>query len=635
MCNSVSAMNPVSVTYVYPLVVLSITLAIAASYSAFSFGERIAASSGVRRTGWLIIGACAMGLGIWSMHYTGMLAVQLPVAVLYHVPTVLLSLGLAVLASAVALSLVSREHMTTRQLLMGALLMGGGIGAMHYTGMAAMRTTAMHVYNYWIVALSILVAVGFSMMALWLTFYFRRDTGQFGWRRIGGAAIMGIGISAMHYTAMAAVTFMSDGMAFSTYATVRVSTLGILAIAGTTVAVLAAALVSSWIGRVLKNERALREAHERLSIAQAAASMGDWHWDIPTGHIQWSAQVENLHCLKPGGFAGNFENWVQTVHPDDRQQLRSTISQAVESGNEFEIEYRIIRKEDSTLRWISGKGKVQRNSAHRAEGVLGVCMDITSRKRTEDALRRTEKLAAAGKLAASIAHEINNPLESVTNLLFLIDSQPCLDEQTKKYLSLAQQELARITQITTQTLGFYRQATRATDVFIGDVVDSVLKLYAGRLHDAHIQVDEQYGEIRPFLGFAGELRQVFMNLVANAADAMRSNGGRLVVRTCESKAWRTGTRGIRITIADTGHGMASDTIQHIFEPFFTTKENTGTGLGLWVTLEIIRKHHGSIRVRSRAYGLNTGTVFSVFLPYAASSSQQPEFSPALDRVASY
>jgi len=574
-----------------------------------------------------------MGLGIWSMHYTGMLAVQLPVPVFYHVPTVIFSLVMAVFASAVALSLVGREHMRKQQLLLGALLMGGGIGAMHYTGMAAMRTSAMHIYNYWIVALSIIVAVSFSMMALWLTFYFRKDVGQrVGGRRLGGATVMGLGISAMHYTAMSAVTFMSGGMTFSTDATMRVSTLGILAIAGTTAAVLAAALVSSWIGRILRNEQALREAHERLSIAQATASMGDWHWNIPTGQVRWSLQVESLHCLAPGEFTGNFEGWLQAVHPEDRQQMRNAISRAVESSSELEIEYRAICRENNTLRWIFAKGKVQRNSASRAEGVLGVCMDITSRKRTEDALRRTEKLAATGRLAASISHEINNPLESVTNLLYLIDSQPNLDKQAREYLSLAQQELARITQITTQTLGFYRQSTRATDVFIADIVDSVLKLYAGRLHDARIQVDEQYGEVRPFLGFAGELRQVFMNIVANAMDSMRSDGGRLVIRTCESQDWRTGNRGIRISVADTGHGMTSDTIQHIFEPFFTTKENTGTGLGLWITLEIIRKHQGTIRVRSRAHGPNTGTAFSVFLPYAPPPPQQLELSTAFDKV---
>src|SRR5260370_26547013 len=165
-------MDLVSVTYDYRLVALSVAIAIAASYSAFSFGERLAASRGGRRFWWLAIGAFAMGLGIWSMAYTGMLAVRLSVPVIYHVPTVVLSLVLAVFASAIALSLISRERIETPLLLMGGLLMGGGIGAMHYTGMAAMRSTVMHVYNYRLVALSIVVAVGFSLGALWLTFYF-------------------------------------------------------------------------------------------------------------------------------------------------------------------------------------------------------------------------------------------------------------------------------------------------------------------------------------------------------------------------------------------------------------------------------------------------------------------------------
>ena len=610
-------MVPVSTTYDYALVVLSIAIAIAASYSAFSFGERVAASNGARRSWWLAIGAFAMGLGIWSMHYTGMLAVRLPVPVLYHVPTVLLSLVLAVFASAVALALVSRERLETPLLLMGGLLMGGGIGAMHYTGIAAMRCTSMHVYNGWLVALSIAVAVVFSIVALGLTFYFRQETVRFTLRRLGGAAIMGGGISAMHYTAMAAVTFMPGNMAFSPQETVRVSTLGIVAIAGTTALVLAAALVTSWFDRILRNEQALREAHERLSIAQATASMGDWHWEIPSGRVQWSPQVESLHGLEPGAFAGHFESWLEIMHPEDRHQVHSTVTRAIQRGNEFEVEYRTLLKDDS-LRWILCKGKVQQNSFSRAIGVLGVCMDITSRKRTEDALRRTEKLAAAGRLAATISHEINNPLESVVNLLYLIDCQPSLDERAREYLAIAQQELARITQITTQTLGFYRQPTRATEVYIADIVDSVLELNASRLHHAQIRVEQHYWEVRPFFGFSGELRQVFMNLVGNAMDSMRLEGGRLLVRCVESRDWKTGERGVRVSIADTGHGMAAKTMACIFEPFFTTKENTGTGLGLWIALEIVQKHQGTIRVRSRTDGPTTGTVFSMFVPYSPS-----------------
>jgi signal transduction histidine kinase len=248
-------------------------------------------------------------------------------------------------------------------------------------------------------------------------------------------------------------------------------------------------------------------------------------------------------------------------------------------------------------------------------------MDITSRKRTEDALRRTEKLAAAGRLAATISHEINNPLESVINLLYLMDSQPGLNGQAREYLALAQQELARITQITTQTLGFYRQSTRATEVYLADIIDSVLKLYASRLHHAHIDVEQHYWEVRPFFGFSGELRQVFMNLVGNAMDSMRPGGGRLLVRCAQSRDWKTGHQGIRVSIADTGHGIAAKTMASIFEPFFTTKENTGTGLGLWITLEIVQKHQGTISVRSRAHGSATGTVFSVFVPYAPSQSR--------------
>src|SRR5260370_8374400 len=163
------------------------------------------------------------------------------------------------------------------------------------------------------------------------------------------------------------------------------------AIAGRTALALRAALVTAWFDRILRNEQALREAHERLSIAQATASMGDWHWEIPSGRVQWSFQVESLHGLEPGAFAGHFESWLEIIHPEDRRQVHSTVTRAIQRGNEFEVEYRTLFKDDS-LRWILCKGKVQQNSFSRAIGVLGICMDIPSPKPPDNPLSRTETL---------------------------------------------------------------------------------------------------------------------------------------------------------------------------------------------------------------------------------------------------
>ncbi|MEO8735048.1 MAG: diguanylate cyclase [Edaphobacter sp.] len=257
-----------AITYIYWLVGLSLCMAIIASFAAFSFAERLTVSIGARFWGWLTGGALAMGLGIWSMHYLGMLAVRLPVEVTYHVPTVLASLLLAIIASAIALSIVSRPKLGLPQIAIGGILMGAGIGGMHYMGISAMRSTAMHHYNLKLVALSLVVAIVFSWMALWISFFLRNYHVQQEWLRIGGAVLMGSGIAAMHYTAMAAVTFTPGEMLYSPIGTVRVSTLGIVAVALTTIFVLFGALLTAFYDRVMY--QTLQNSHDRLATAQAA-----------------------------------------------------------------------------------------------------------------------------------------------------------------------------------------------------------------------------------------------------------------------------------------------------------------------------------------------------------------------------
>lgn len=247
------------------------------------------------------------------------------------------------------------------------------------------------------------------------------------------------------------------------------------------------------------------------------------------------------------------------------------------------------------------------------EGIAVFFHEITERKRAEHALRQSEKLAAAGRLAASISHEINNPLEAVTNLLYLLENSSTLSGTELRYLKMAQSELNRVSQIATQTLRFYRQSTRPSEAVLSDILDSVIELFRPRMNDAGVRVETKFGTTSPITAFVGELRQVFTNIIANALDATRP-GGKILVRVRQDREWRTGRQGIRVTVADTGQGMSYETIRHIFEPFFTTKGNTGTGLGLWVSHEIIEKHAGVVRVRSSQKAERHGTVFSVFFP---------------------
>ncbi|MGA8044037.1 MAG: ATP-binding protein [Terracidiphilus sp.] len=245
-----------------------------------------------------------------------------------------------------------------------------------------------------------------------------------------------------------------------------------------------------------------------------------------------------------------------------------------------------------------------------------VVLDTTERKRSEEALRRTEKLAATGRLAASIAHEINNPLEAVTNLLFLLKNYCNLEAAALDYATMAEHEVKRIAEITQQTLRFYRQSTLPARASMSDLLDSILNLYQVRLQSKGIVLERTYDPALDLYCFAGEVRQVIANLLVNAMDAM-PGGGRLRVRAKQSRNWaEPGLEGVRITVADTGIGMDAEVRARIFEAFFTTKDVTGTGLGLWVSQEIIVKHHGLVHVRSRTAegGKSPGTVFQLFFP---------------------
>jgi PAS domain S-box-containing protein len=250
----------------------------------------------------------------------------------------------------------------------------------------------------------------------------------------------------------------------------------------------------------------------------------------------------------------------------------------------------------------------------KVEAIAAVVLEITNQKKAEAALIQSEKLAAVGRLATSISHEINNPLEAITNLLYLIATTDNLPPDLTTYIQTAQSELSRVCQIATQTLRFHRQAVRATHVTAEELVTAVLNLYQGRLTNSSIHVEASYETASTILCFENDIRQVLNNLIANAIDAMRQ-GGRLIVRAHDITDRRSGCKGIRITIADTGHGMSPAVRARVYEPFYTTKELNGTGLGLWISSGIVNRHQGRLTFRSTEHPIHHGTVFSLFLPY--------------------
>ncbi len=287
---------------------------------------------------------------------------------------------------------------------------------------------------------------------------------------------------------------------------------------------------------------------------------------------------------------------------------------------------------------IDDSGAPIRDGAGKMIGVVLVFRDITERRMSEGALMRAEKLAAAGRLAASVAHEVNNPLEGLTNLVYIARRSSDFDE-IRQLLSQAENELGRIAHITRQSLGFYRETSTYAHFMPAAIVREVAAFYASRAsrHGVSLIVNAQTE--REVLGSAGELRQVLSNLLANSLDAC-ARGSMVRIEAKSAIDPRNPSRpGVRITIADTGPGIPSEHLESIFEPFFTTKKDTGTGLGLWVSRELVTKHGGSLRVRSRTSDPLCGTVFSIFLLAQGGARTVPSYvaeenaTPAQNRVA--
>ncbi|AFL89594.1 PAS domain S-box [Terriglobus roseus DSM 18391] len=316
--------------------------------------------------------------------------------------------------------------------------------------------------------------------------------------------------------------------------------------------------------------------------------------------------VEPSACLGQG--------WYQFTHPDDISRAVEVWKESIEQKHTFVVEYR-LRRYDGEYIWFLHRAVPRISDTGETLEWIGSSTDIEQQKRSEAAIRQTEKLAAVGRLASSISHEINNPLASVTNLLYLLGSQASLTKTAQEYVRTAQEELARVSEITTQTLRFHNQSTLPAPTRISEVLDSLLSFYRPKLASAGVTVRREYERTEQLNCLAGDIRQALSNLIGNAIDAS-SKGGRLRIRLRPSVTWKYRKhRGVRITIADTGHGIPKETLHRIFEPFYTTKGISGTGLGLWITKDLIAKHEGRISMRSSTGADSHGTVISILLPF--------------------
>ncbi len=360
----------------------------------------------------------------------------------------------------------------------------------------------------------------------------------------------------------------------------------------------------------IDNARLYREMlynEKQLRLSHAAAKMGSWSWDLLNQRIYWSEEFKAVHGLNPETPA-TFERGSGLVYPEDRAQVLRDLEAVLASDQEeLEFEHRSIAG-DGRILWIHSRGQITRDAHGKAIALHGIAMDVTERRQTEEALRRTEKLAAAGRLAATVAHETNNPLEAVTNLVYLARHSADLPHQAERHLAMAEEELKRVAQIVRQTLGFYRESVSAAPAEVGAIVSEVLEIYRRRLDGKKIKLTTSIDHHLPATVVAGEIKQVLANLVGNAMDA--TSEGESIHVSAKSEPGN-----IQIAISDSGEGISEEAAKRLFEPFFTTKKDVGTGLGLWVSRGIIEKHGGTISFASKP----GNTTFTVRIPTEASA----------------
>jgi PAS domain S-box-containing protein len=325
-----------------------------------------------------------------------------------------------------------------------------------------------------------------------------------------------------------------------------------------------------------------------------------------TGAIQlWSVGAENLYgWSREEAIGRDLHALLHTIFPTSREEVAATLEmQSSWQGN-------LLQKTKSGFEIIVACRKTVNQESN---AILEVGRDITAQLRAEEALRETEKLAAMGRVAGIIAHEINNPLAAITNIFYLLQNHASLNDEARHFASLADQELRRVSHITRQTLSFYRESKQPVSVSIGMLLDEVVELQDTRIHSSNIVLEKRYSDSSSVYGFPFELRQVFMNLIANAIQAM-PNGGILRLSVQDTIDSVTRKHGVSISIIDTGKGIQPEHKSRLFEPFFTTKSTKGTGLGLWISKGIIQKYNGRIVCRSYFHTAGCATSFRIFIP---------------------
>jgi NO-binding membrane sensor protein with MHYT domain/signal transduction histidine kinase len=616
-------------SYNYVLVALSVLIAMFASYAALDLAGRVTAAGGWTRAVWLLGGAGAMGTGIWAMHYIGMLAFILPIPVAYHWPTVLLSLLAAILASVVALGVVSRQKMGWFRALPGSVLMGAGIAGMHYIGMAAMRFPAICQFNTFLVVLSVAFAVLISLAALWITFHFRDERTGVGWEKLAGAVVLGAAIPVMHYTGMAAASFKASSMAVDLSHAVSISTLGTSGVAGVTFIVLGLALLTSWVDKRFATqtleiqEAKLRRSEAYLAEAQRLTHTGSWAYDIVAREMRHSSEEHRrLYGFVSGKGIPSFEEFVQRIHPEDRSRVIELAEGADREGKDFEAHFRIVLP-DGTTKYVYEVAHPVFTPSGDVGELVGIVTDVTERKRAEEERERLRqaqvelahinRVTTMGELTASLAHEVNQPIAAAltnarTCLRWLARDQPDLDEAREAASRIVKDATRAADIISRIRMVFKKGALDRELVDVNEVIREMIVLLGRetRRHNILVATDLA-ADLPPVMADRVQLQQVLMNLMMNAVDAMNDVDG---TRELDIKSHWAENEQLLVSVSDTGVGLPSQEVEQIFDAFFTTKPQ-GTGMGLRISRSIVESHGGRLWAAANS---PRGATFHLALP---------------------
>ena len=627
-------------TYNPYLVALSILVAAFASYTALDLGGRMAATRGVAPRVWLMAAAIAMGGGIWSMHFVAMLAFKMPIPMSYDIGLTMLSLVVAIFVTGAGFYFLNRQGAPPLSLGFSGFIMGIGIAAMHYIGMAAMRKHAEISYDSLFVALSLVIAIGASTAALWLAF----RTTDFG-QKLVAAVVMGVAISGMHYSAMGGTTFAVHGPVHEGrgYAGLDPTNLA-LVVAGITFVILAFALIASLQQENNERRRAeetLRRSEAYLAEAQTLSHTGSFGWNPATGEIYWSAETFRIFdsdLAKPP----DITRIVQHAHPEDKDLLEQTLDRVRREKKDFDLEYRLLMR-DGSVKHLQLVARALADESGDVEFV-GAVKDITRRKLEIEAQRAQErereemqrqlqqaaKMEAIGRLAGGIAHDFNNILGAILGYGELAQNNLAEGSAVRRQVDQVVHAGARGKALVDRILDFSRSRVgERVPVPVQSVVEETLELLDASL-PAKVSLERRLDAVdTAVVGDATQCHQVVMNLCTNAVHAMERGGVLTVVleeeavgeRRVLSRGTLCAGRYVRLSVSDTGSGIQPAVLERMFDPFFTTKRiGDGTGLGLALVQGITADFGGIIDVTTQ---VGVGTTFTVWLPATGEMPRLP------------